>query len=299
MSSGTQQYPAKKVIVKIDVEDIPGIKFQLKRLQENTPDLQLNQIRVGRLGDDVVLSFSINAAYHETVMNRLESVGAVSIVNEKKKSFKRKPGAKTTAPKGTNAYPVADRNPLSGISTETLNKIISIGDYEKVIQISRNIKNGFEIMKTAKENIDLAVNTSVKNYYGKALKNNIYLDESIGKLTKIATNKELRILNKTDLMTDAGMKAVDLCAGSFENVSDLVKIANNNFIPNIVAIKAAIKFSNIIFSDPVKYKEEYLYAVKHLNTRWVLIARDIVINKLSPEEKAALNKLLDYIDSAR
>ncbi len=294
MNSGTEQNLSKKVIVKIDVEDIPGIKIQLKRLQENTPDLQLKSIRVGRLGDDVVLSFDINERHYDSVMQRLETVGAVSILNEpgKKKSSQSHYKNNQSGFNQQRETPQIDPAVL-------LDKIISEGDYEKVIQVSRNIKSGFDAMKKAKENIDAAVNKSIQTLYGKALKNEMYLDESITELIKIGTNKELRILNKVDLMKDAGMKAVDLCAGSFENVSDLVTISNSNFIPNIVSIKAAVKFAEIIFNDPEKYKEEYQYAVKHLNTRWILIARDIVINKLSESEKAYLKKLIDYIDSAR
>lgn len=299
MSPGTNQNPNKKVIVKIDVEDIPGIKIQLKRLQENTPDLKLNSIRIGRLGDDVVLSFNINANYYGSVMERLETVGAVSILKEGGQSEDRKSSVRSSTVKGNRSAAVRERSPHAKDPSESLDKMISEGDYEKVIQVSRNIKNGFDTMKKAKENIDQAVLRAVQSSYGKALKNKVYLDESITELIKIGTNKELRILNKIDLMTDAGMKAVDLCVGSFENVSDLVTIANNNFIPNIVAIKAAVKFSEIIFNDAEKYKEEYQYAIKHLNTRWLLIARDIVVNKLTEKEKSLLKKLVDFIDKAR
>ena len=296
MNSGTKQNMSKKVIVKIDVEDIPGIKIQFKRLKENTPDLQLNSIRIGRLGDDVVLSFDINERYYDSVLERLETIGAVPILNETGKVR-----AKNIA---VNVHH-SRTNQSSAINTQqkdpavSLDKLISDGEYEKVIQVSRNIKNGFETMKKAKENIDSAVNKSIQSFYGKALKNKLYLDESIAELIKISTNKELRILNKIDLMKDAGMKAVDLCAGSLENVSDLVTISNNNFIPNIVSINAAIKFAEIIFNNPEKYKEEIQYAVKNLNTRWILIARDIVITKLTENEKSLLNKLIDFIDSSR
>ncbi len=299
MNSGTEQNLTKKVIVKIDVEDIPGIKIQLKRLQENTPDLQLKSIRIGRLGDDVVLSFNINERHYDSVMERLETIGAVSILNENSKSKDMKSTASKRPAKGGQPGFYGDTNSPQNDPAVSLDKIISEGDYEKVIQFSRNIKNGFDTMKKAKENIDAAVNKSIQLLYSKALKNKVHLDESIAELIKISTNKELRILNKIDLMKDAGMKAVDLCVGSFENVSDLVTISNNNFIPNIVSITAAVKFSEIIFNNPEKYKEEYQYAIKHLNTRWILIARDIVINKLSENEKALLKKLIDYIDSAR
>ena len=299
MSPEPNQISSKTVIVKINAEKIPGIKIQLKRLQSSLRDLQLNSVRVGRLGDDVVLSFNINSRYYNSVMQKLETSGAVSIVKEKGKTSEKRNYLASTFSGGKSPNPVPETNTPSGNSAESVDKMISSGDYEKIIQVSRNIKNGFELMKKAKENIDQAVAKSIELAYSKALKNKLYVDENINELIKISTNKELRILHKIDLMTDAGMKAVGLCDEPYDNINTLIGIANNNFIPNIVAVKAAVKFSQLVLDDPESHNDEIRYAIRFLNTRWVLIARDIVINKLSEQDQSSLNKLLDYIDSAR
>ena len=299
MDQDTKHSVQKKVVLKINFDDISAIKLQLKRLQERNPRLQYGPIKIGHLGDDVILSFDVEEEFYGSILEKLEFTGAKSVIKTENTGSVAKNDQPGIALQVDSKDAPSQFKTSSNQNKNTLENFIAEGDYEKVIELSKNVKSGYEMMKKAKEKIDDAVTNAIKITYNRAVQNKVYLEESITKLTRISSDKRLKLLNKVDLMTAAGLRAVKLCENSFENVSDLILIANNNLLPNIVVIKAAVKFSEIIFSEPEKYAEDYKYAVKYLNTRWLLIAKDVVISKITLNEKLHLKNLIDYIDSAR
>lgn len=297
----SNQSSLKKAIFKIRMDDVSVIKANLRRLQERNPEIKYDSIRIGHLGDDTLLSFNITADHFSIVVEKLESIGAISMMKEnnttatqqprqaRERSFIPPPAKTKTQEKKDK-----DDNPVN-----VLNNSIDEGDFEKVIQISKNVKLGFEIVKQAKESLNKSIENGIKKSFNKALLNKSYLTESISDLLKICSSNTLRTLNKVDLMTEAGLKAIELCTKDEDFYTDLIKIANNNLVPSMVVIKAAAKFSELVFYDEIKFQEDLLYAVKYLNTRWVLIAADVVVAKLTVAEKLLLKNLLTYIEKNR
>lgn len=308
MDNNPEKTSRKKVVLKINFEDVAAIKLQLKRLQERNPELQYGPIKIGHLGDDVVMSFDIEEGYYGLLLEKLEFTGAKSIVRNENANFLEKKEAQENQPeqqaqKNTQASYQTNAQGLKNNTVKkdpnSLESLVADGEYEKVIDLSKNVKAGYQMMKKAKESVEEAVKNAIKITFGNGSRNRAYLEESITKLIQIGTDKRLKLLNKTDLMTAAGLRAIKLCDSSTDNISDLILIANNNMLPNIVTIKAASKFSETIFKEPEKYEEDFKYAQKYLNTRWILIAKDVVINQMSLTEKLNIKNLVEYIDSVR
>jgi|YelNatPaOPRAMG01_1025707.scaffolds.fasta_scaffold04767_10 hypothetical protein len=296
MNFDQNQDEQKSVIIRIEKSEITTLKMQIKKLQEKTPDLKVGLIRVGKLGENYVVSFSVVAKYYDLIIKEMEELGGESMLKEKK-SINKISVLKTNFDKPIISPSIKPGEKVNNNPEITLKSAIRDGDYERVIQIARNVRAGYMLMKKAKESIDEAVRNSIAININNAFKNKFKIVESITALIKISSDKNLRALNKVDLMIEAGSAAIKICENFSDAVENLIKIINNNLVPNIIVVKAASKFSEIVLWDKKKYFNDLSYASKNLNIRWLKISLDIVSNKLSEREKGYISNLIGYIET--
>lgn len=300
MNLEQNQSEQKSVIIRIEKSEIPILKMQIKKLQDKILDLNVGFIRVGKLGDNYVVSFSVAAKYYDIIIKELEELGGESMLNEKKPIDKNQTSVlKTNFDKLTISPSTKPEKKVSNNPEITLENAIQNGDYEKVLQIARNVRAGYMLMKKAKDSIDKAVHNAILININNATKSKYKVVESITALTKISSDKNLRALNKIDLMLSAGLAAIKICGSDNDTVENLITIINNNAVPNIIVAKAASKFSEIVFGNEKKYTDDLLYAAKNLNVRWLKISLDIISYKLSEKEKGYIDNLISYIESTR
>ena len=96
-----------------------------------------------------------------------------------------------------------------------MDSAIKNGDFEKVIQLSKDYRN-FEVQKKAKDNIDVSINNAIDHAYNRAIKNKYEVDKSLTILIKIASDNNLKNLHKTGQIKSAGLK-VRLTAKGLSN----------------------------------------------------------------------------------
>ncbi len=93
---------------------------------------------------------------------------------------------------------------------------------------------------------------------------------------------------------------MELCTKFDDFADELIKIANNIKMPNIVSIKAIILFTEITLLDNRNFKSVYeadiVYATKNTNLRWLKIAYDTVEHELKEDDKKKYEMFMSFIE---
>ncbi len=284
----------QKIVVKGSEGELKTVKELLKNFSEADPSLSISGLRYGSLGDENILSFNVDNEHYNFIIGKFALYRIKLLMSEEKI-------IKAVSKTKNNFSPIS---PIDGKLKKTntnespstiLDDAIKLGDYEKVIQMSKDFRNGLEVIQRAKENIDLTIKIAIDIAFSKATKNKYEINDSILRLIKIASDTKLRALHKIDFLKDAGFLAVNLCSINNEYINLLVQICNNNSIPNIVSVKAAIKLSEIIFNNSSEQNEDFQYAVRYLNVKWLLITFDVASKELSKIETESFNLLIKSI----
>lgn len=300
----------KKIIVKISDVKVKTIKKELRRIMESETDISIKQIQFGSLGDESVISFNIDDDHYQMIFERMKRLGAILLIpalkkaNEKTVSKDINQQSAVTSVSFSNNSTINEKQGLSTISekpsiSKTLDTAINNGDYETLIKISKDIRNSPAFIKKAKDNINDTLTKEIEKVYELGEKSNISRKDSVERLTKISTDRDLKTMNKIDALKSAGLMAVKLCALSIDYISYLVKLCNSNAVPKIVSVKAAVALAELILPDLDQTTQELDYVVKYLNINWLNIAYDIVIVELSTDERDKFIHLVNAIKGKR
>jgi hypothetical protein len=284
----------KHIILKVRHDKFQTLKNVIKEVKEQSPNVMVSPVKQGSIGDDIMASFSIDDSHYQIIMEKLDKNGIRQFGN--KNENKQTPLGNINNSQSGSTTPIETKTtPKNDSPAAILEFAIKTGDYAKVIQLSKDYRSGFEVLKKAKDSIDTTINNSIDNAYNAALKNKFDASNSLNALVKIASDKELKSLHKIDLTKSAGLKAVDLCARYTEHINILVQICNNNAIPQIVCMKAAIKLAYILSNENEQSDENLDYSVKYLNLRWLNIVFHTVNSEISEKEKGIFNALISGI----
>lgn len=290
----------RKIVAKVSDGGINKIKQELKTLKESRPDISISSIRIGSLGDDDVISFNVNENYYQVIVDQLTSLGVNLLIPVEKRAKEKIVSLRSNNPankdtlSSTNSRTAERQN--SDLSLETA---INNGDYETVIKISKDVRNKPDIINKAKDNLYNTVIGEIERLYQLGNRSRIERKECIERLVKIASDSNIRAMNNIDALKLAGSMAVKLCALPGDYVISLIQLCNNNVVPNIVSVKAAVVLSGLILNESEKSKENLEYAIKRVNIRWLLIAYDVVMGELSMEEKGQFFSLINIIKENR
>lgn len=283
----------QKIVVKGSHGELNNVKQLLKNFKESDASLSVGALRFGNLGDENLLSFNVDKEHYNFVIEKFALMGIKLLLPEEKiinVVSKIKSKIELNPSKDTGTKNLNNENPST-----ILDNSIKLGDYEKVIQMSKDFRNGIEVIHRAKESIDLTIKIAMQNAYNKAIKNKFEINDSYSKLIKIASDNKLKMLHKNEFLKEAGLLLVDLCSINKEYMNLLVQICNNNSVFNLVNIKAAIKLSEFVVDNSQDQNENIEYFVKYLNIKWLLIAYDVVNAELTTEEKESFNLLINSI----
>lgn len=291
----------KHVILKVSHEKFKTLKTVIKEVKDLSPKAVISPIKQGNLGDEIMASFTVDDDHYQRVLEKLKKENLNLIGNENKNEKKQvSPGGLTSFPAKDNISIEPKAIPKNDSPASILDAAIKNGDYEKVIQYSKDYRNGFEVLKKAKDNIDIAINNSIDNAFNKAIKNKYDVNHSLNHLIKVSSDKDLKSLHKNDQIKVAGLKAVELCSIYKEFINILIQICNNTAMPHIVCIKAAIKLAYILSdeddkSEDNKSEDNMDYAVRYLNLRWLNIAFYTASMEISEKEKDIFRVLISSI----
>ncbi|MDR3628538.1 MAG: hypothetical protein P4L45_16955 [Ignavibacteriaceae bacterium] len=285
----------KHVILKVDEEKYKTLKLIVKEFKEQFPNTIIGPLRRGNLGDYIIASFVIRDEKFNQIIEKLEGEGIKLFSKETKNELKEmllQNSISSLAERSEheNIQAVAKNNTPGAV----LDYAIKTGDYEKVIQLSKDYRSGFEILKKAKDSIDKTITNAVEIAYYKAIKSRYDADKSVNQLIKIASDRNLKTLHKLDLIKSAGLKAIEICS-IYNEINVLIQICNNNNMPHIVCMKAALKIAYVLFSDGEKFEENIDYIIRYLNLRWLDIVSLTVSSEMTEKEKGTYKTLITAI----
>ena len=292
------------ISIKIEEKKLDNIRDLIKKIRNKFPDMFVGTLKYGTIGDDILISFKIDGNHYNTMIEKL-SINNVKILTIDDKTKKIMEAAKQKVPeitatkhKGWEDLKGEKASDADG-GLKSIHTLMKDGEYEELIRISRDISHGQHTVESAKNNIGNAVINAIQIAYDQGLLKKYLAQESINRLVKIASDTNLKSLQKIDLIKRAGMTAINLAANYKDFVEELIKLCNNATLHNIINIHAASKFAQIVFQDPEKWEEELDFAVKNVNTRWLSIAYDVVQDDMNQKEIDAFNQLIDYVKEKR
>ena len=290
---------AEKICAKVGENQGEQIKAILRGVRDRNPGLEINSLRFGKLGDETIVSFNVDDRHHRLVINALinKNFRIVPLTENTKKIVDEvKPQSSPPKPvKSPDWKEIKKNNSNSGHGNDPLDKAVEMGDYKKVIEISKDIRNSSELVKKANKSISEAVDKAVEKAVKKSKKNKYDREEAVDHLIEIASDQVLRALSKIDAMKHAGTAAIEICSNHQELYWQLVKICNNNGMPYHLIMQSAIKLSNLLLGDAEVLEEDREYAVKNLNIRWLNVSFDIIGYEFSEEDQKKFNELVDYV----
>ncbi len=293
--------PKQKVTVKLKRNKLRSFNELVNELKIKIRSLEIGQLRFGSIGDEILVTFSVNEKFRGVVVENLTRQRFdVLFVNEKG-SKPQKNLSLTKVMETTKPATWSDLKNLQSPSTKDLpvEKLVKTGEYESVLKIALDHRNSLQKREEAKKNLDAAVNSAINRAYTKALKSKREGDDSLRILLKIGGDTKLKNLHKIDLMKRAGLRAIDLCQSYDNLVGDLITICTDNRLHSLVTIKAAVALSNKIFVNSYRYDEEKELAARNINIRWLHMAFDITMKDVSKDEITSVNRLIKFVEKAR
>lgn len=272
----------------------------LETLAQKIPQLTITPIKYGKIGNEILTSFKVNEEHYQFIIEKL-TINGIQVVTQDERARQFVDIAKTRIREsGTgNMMHWGNKNKSKNVEKKSIDELSAEGDYAEVIRISRDITLPKEESNRAKLSIDRAIQSAISIAYSEAYSKKIDIHKNLDRLIQIASDGNLNVLQKIEFMKQAGLLAVQICARYTDYVADLISICNNNKLHNIICIRAAITFHDIVFQNKDSFKEEIVIARKKLNTRWLLIAINSVEPELSHLEKASFNALVNFINTNR
>ncbi len=293
----------EKICAKVGENQHKAIKMILRDVREENPGLEINSLRFGTLGDETIVSFNVDDRHHRLVVDELikKNFRIVPLTENTKKILDEvKPQYGQARPvKSSNWKEIKAKNSGDNTNNVLLDKAIESGDYKKVIEISKDIRNSSELIKSANKGIKEAVTAAIKKAHQKSKRNKYDREEAVDQLIEIASDKSLRALGKIEMMNDAGSVAIDICSNHQELHWQLIKICNNNALPYYLILKSAIKLAGLLLGDADLLDEDREYAAKNLNIRWLNVSFDIIGYEFSEENQKKFYQLLDFVKENR
>ncbi|MBK7105351.1 MAG: hypothetical protein IPH62_08710 [Ignavibacteriae bacterium] len=297
----------KTITILIKEKDQTIIKSILDFLKDKYKDFSVMKYRTGKIGEDVLVSFKVNHNYYPNVLEKfayndipviIKDQSVIDYIDEKKELKVQKLRARGWKEIGVH---------IKQITFQELDQLISEG---RIKEVAKEAKGGVgtnsEIVQKAKNSLTHTVDVAIENLIRYAEENPTKRQNAINELLDIATDSDLKLFQKRKEMIKAGEAAIALAINHEDLYDNLISIANNNKLENILNVKSTIYLSGIILSIDENNQEldsdkqvELPDVVRLLNTRWLKIAFETVQSKLSEEEKNNFNDLISFIEQKR
>jgi hypothetical protein len=290
----------RHISILVKDKDVDKFKVIFGIIQKKQSEEQLPSPKIGKLGKDYLIALKFKEDFYRTAVETLtyndmkillpddQTQEMIDQIREKRMQI------------AINSSIIVDDSPIrSRVSAEAVDEMVDLGNYGSIISVSKNINADQEVVERALNNISISINRAIDIAVLEAKSDKALIKSSIKKLIHIASDNKIKSLNKLDLLKRAGLEAIELCIDDWDTVKELINISNNNQLHNLINIKAAVKFYDVVLSNRTKYKLEIEAATKKLNVRWLIIALDVVENNITDEEKSKLESLIEFIRKKR
>jgi hypothetical protein len=264
------------------------------------PSVELSKLSYGQLGEDIIASFDIDDGHYALMVEKLYTSGLnVLPTNDKANQvlefLRGKYGNKSFS---KSAAPVASAS--SAPTAATINELKSTGKYDELLKITKMVNVDPDVKNGAKNAIEDTVKKSIDQNYNYALINKHAVQSSISNLIRIASDSNLKSLNMQAIQKQAGKAAIAICENfHLEHLDELIKISNNNQVPNIINLKSAAKFWEVVSKETEKYEGDIAIALKTLNVRFLENAFDVAQGELDIAEKTYFTEFREFIKSKK
>ncbi len=289
-------------IVIDNKKEIDSVRKALNIFKKTHPNSKLGKPKFGELSGKILITFKVEAEYSsDIILAFAQNYIHVLATTDKIKKKIDVATAKYAEILARNSKGWSDMKiEQPKMSVSELESFAEEGNYEEIIRIANDlIHYGEKIVKKAKDVLDTSVENAIEKAYEKGKENEDYAEEAIYKLIKVAGDSRLRVLNKMNLMKDAGVKAIELILQYPDYLLGLVDLANNPDVHNYVNTMAFIKFGETTLQNEEQYEKDIAEASRLFNLRWLEIAFDVAAELLSDEEKEKFRKNMEYFKNRK
>ncbi len=290
----------EKVTVKVEPNEIARFKVLIEFLQSTMKGLSVSNFKYGSLGGEAIISFDVDEKNYEDFVHKLNinrfkilmlSKAITSDFNKISDMYYKK--------ESWDSLDKNKKNMGEKVSIALIDNLTKDGRYEELIKIIKDIRYAGELAKYATDNLNTAIANLIKKCGAPSNTNRLDVEDKIKNLIKVASDDKLKILQKFDMMNEAGKKAIEVCSSYKEIVDYLIQIANNNLIHNSLNILAVLQFASIVMPEQEKFEIEINRAVRNLNLRYLDIAFDVINDYLSLDQKEKFNTFVQFIKNKR
>jgi hypothetical protein len=290
----------KKISVEITEEESTKIKDLLGSIGDIRNSISIRKLDGNKDQKVAFYTFTIEEEVLKDFVIKLKN-SRLKVVSQDEINEKLRTTIKSNA-----AYSSAVNTDLNSAELQTLKKkkriedFIEEGNYSVLLDILRDIRLDQNKRLRAESAIPATVKKAIEINFEEGMLGKRRAFTALEELVNIATNPQLKNLRLGHILDNSGYKAIELCTKFDDFADELIKIANNIKMPNIISIKAVIKFAELTLRDNRNFKYSYeadiVYAVKNTNLRWLRIAWDSVFQEISEEEKAQYDKFMSFIE---
>lgn len=289
----------EKIIIKITSSEIGKIEAIIEKMAL-IPSVEMTPLTYGQLGSDIIASFDIDEGHFAMMVEKLYSAGHnVLPTNDKVTQILEflygKYGKKSFLKPSTQPTTSASSTP----SSSTIEEYRNSGKYEELMKIIKMVNVDSAIKDEAKNAILDSVKKCIDQNYNSAFVSKHSIPASITSLIKICSDINLKTFNLQSMQKHAGLSAIAICENYPDYRDELIKIYNNNQIPNIINLKAAIKFWTIISKNVDKLPGVVAAAVKVTNPRFLENAYDIAHIELDENERTLFLEFQNFIKTRK
>ena len=178
-----------------------------------------------------------------------------------------------------------------------VDKYCQEGDY---VSIGNIVKKNPVMNSYAKEKYVPAIKNCIKLNVDKSAGNPAYLETAINKLREIVCNQEIKLITTDDLINTASNALINICTEN--DPSKLIYVSNLATMGQKINVMAFIKLAELIYEnektgevDKVLLKK----AAEQINTRFMLMAYDVMEPTLADINKNRFNNLMDTINDIK
>ena len=294
----------EKIVLKSDPRDLERLKKTVGRFSELYPNMIRSKFKYGKLGDDVITYFTVDLDHYRLVFQKLFANDFVILPDTEKasqilKELKRNAELDYNSKPANPSSKTGDQTDQEGTGDIRVDKLVNEGNYEELLRLSKSVGLDRTISTEVQNNIINAVEKAIELNYDNALKRRSAVSSSITNLINIASDQNLKTLQKFDIIKKAGLTAVNICKKFPDFADELITICNNNHLHNLINLTAAVAFWNIVSTDEKLYEIELSHAAKSLNYKWLEIIFDIHRVDMSHDEQESFRALVAYIRTNR
>lgn len=286
----------EKIIIKTSAVEIEKIKAVMEKMAL-IPSVEMSALSYSHLGSDTIVSFDIDEGHFSIMIEKLYSAGinvlptndkVIQILEILYGKYGRKNFAKAApVPSASNSVP----------SFELIDEIKNNGKYEDLLKITKMVSIETGVKEEARKALPDTVKKYIDQNYSAAFVNKYAIQTSMANLLKLCADMNLKTYNLQAMQKHAGISAIAICENYTDQIDELIKISNNNQLPNVINLKAAVKFWEIVSKDLEKFPGDLALALKLTNLRFLENAYDIAHTELNDKEKELYAGFRDFIRS--